>query len=274
MTDETGLLPRDSVPDHPRESWRPPLFQSPNTWLTRAAAVLRRGLDLQAASIWNDLSVLLPSCHGSLLDVGCGAQPYRPLLPSATRYQGIDTSEAQQNFGYEVPDTTYFSGSTWPVPDTSVNTVLATETLEHVLHPLPFLKEAQRCLAPGGRLILTVPFAARWHFIPHDYWRFTPSALRHLLSEAGFTDVTVYARGNELTVAGYKCVTLILTWLLGRTEWSAVGLLKKFLALLLLPGLPVAAFAGQLSLRSRGGNDCLGYTVVATKVPPLCPGAA
>ena len=68
----------------------------------------------------------------------------------------------------------------------SVENVLATETLEHVSRPVRFLAEARRCLSPGGRLMLTVPFAARWHYIPHDYWRFTPSGLRQLLTDAGF----------------------------------------------------------------------------------------
>ena len=72
------------------------------------------------------------------------------------------------------------------------------------------LAEAHRTLRPGGRLLLTVPFAARWHFVPNNYWRFTPSSLRHLLEAAGFGDVAVYARGNAFTVACYKAVALVL----------------------------------------------------------------
>ncbi len=86
------------------------------------------------------------------------------------------------------------------------DTVLCTETLEHVLDPPGFLAEAKRSLRPGGRLILTVPFAARWHYVPFDYWRFTPSGIKHLLSESGFTEIKVYRRGNALTVACYKVI--------------------------------------------------------------------
>ena len=64
--------------------------------------------------------------------------------------------------------------------------------MEHVPEPAGFLAEASRCLRPGGRLLLTVPFAARWHYIPHDYWRFTPSALERLLSAAGFDRIAIY----------------------------------------------------------------------------------
>jgi len=106
------------------------------------------------------------------------AQPYRPLLPPGARYRAIDVAVAGEAFGYDLPDTEYFEGDRWPVDDTSIDVVLATETLEHVPEPKVFLAEARRVLRPGGRIVLTVPFAARWHYIPHDYWRYTPSSLR------------------------------------------------------------------------------------------------
>ncbi len=260
----TNWLPhRDNLIDRQAEAWRPPLFMATNSVRGRCVAVLRRFLDLQAASIWNDLAVLLPTCRGSLLDVGCGAQPYRPLVPSEVVYSAIDTADAQAHFGYQVADTTYFTGEAWPVADASVENVLATETLEHVSRPERFLAEARRCLSPGGRLMLTVPFAARWHFIPYDYWRFTPSGLRQLLKEAGFGEIAVYARGNELTVACYKTETLLLTWLFGAGGFSVGGMFRRVIALLLSPLIVLLACVGQLSLRTRGGDDCLGYTVVA-----------
>src|SRR5205823_816394 len=104
---------------------------------------------------------LLPPRRGTLLDVGCGAQPYRPLLSAEVVYIGLDTADAKGHFGYETPDTRYYAGDTWPVADEEADTVLCTETLEHVREPRPFLAEAYRCLRPGGSLLLTVPFAAR-----------------------------------------------------------------------------------------------------------------
>ena len=78
----------------------------------------------------------------------------------------------------------------------------------------PKLRAASRL---GERLLLTIPFAARWHFIPYDYWRFTPSSLNHLLTAAGFHSVRVYARGNACTVACYKVMTLLLLLLMPQT---------------------------------------------------------
>ena len=41
---------------------------------------------------------------------------------------------------------------------------------------------------PGGELMFTVLFQARFHFIPVDFWRFT-SGLELILAEAEFSDV-------------------------------------------------------------------------------------
>lgn len=217
-------------------------------------------LDLQAASIWRDMRVELASARGDVLDVGAGAQPYRTLLPCDVHYRAIDIAEAGSVFGYDLPDTEHFDGHRWPVVDGSADIVLATETLEHVLEPALFLAEARRVLSKDGRLILTVPFSARWHYIPCDYWRFTPSSLRSMLEAAGFSEVAVYARGNEVTVACSKILALIFMSLArdhGRPATRA-------LATLMLPLAAILAFIGQVSLCNDGGEDCLGWTVVAT----------
>jgi SAM-dependent methyltransferase len=247
------------------EYWRPPLFAARGGRRQRLSAALRRYLDLQAGSIWNDLAGELASACGVVLDVGCGAQPYRELLPPEATYIGIDTAEAKAHFGYEMPDTRYFTGTTWPVADGSVDWILCTETLEHIPEPREFLAEACRCARPGGKLLLTVPFAARWHFIPYDYWRFTPSCLQRLLTEAGFENVAVYARGNALTVACYKDMALILPLLMPQSRSGPAAWGLRLIGLLCLPLLLCLAVVANFSLRGEGGDDCLGYTVVAER---------
>src|SRR5437588_280735 len=78
-----------------------------------------------------------------------------------------------------------------------------------------------------GRLVLTVAFAARWDFVAWDYERFTPSGLDRLLQGAGFRSVEVYARGNELTVACYKVMALILPLLFGAKAGVVGTLLRR-----------------------------------------------
>jgi SAM-dependent methyltransferase len=220
---------------------------------------------LQAGSIWRDLSRLLPECRGVILHVGCGAQPYRGLIHRSAVYRAIDSANAERHFGYRLDDTIYYEGDRWPVADASVNVVLSTETLEHVANPSTFLSEAFRCVKPGGKIILTVPFSARWHYIPYDYWRFTPSGLERLLSIAGFRDVMVLARGNAVTVACYKVMALIVPLLFGQSEKMLDSLVGRAMGIAFLPVLLLLAAIANLSLLARGGADCLGYTAVAVR---------
>ena len=220
-------------------------------------------IDLQAASAWRDLKAPLALSEGVVLDVGAGAQPYRGLLSPLATYRAIDIAEADDKFGYQNADTDYFSGDVWPVASESVDVVLSTETLEHVPDTDLFLAEANRVLRRGGTIVLTVPFSARWHHVPFDYWRFTPTGLQLVLERNGFGDIVVHARGNAVTVAMLKCSALILPLFLspvGRCRW-----LRMCAGLLLSPILAGFVMIGQVSLRAAGGADCLGYTIFAAR---------
>jgi SAM-dependent methyltransferase len=245
------------------ELFKPPVFRPNRSRSDELIAALRRFLDLQAGSAWRDLRAELATASGTLLDVGCGAQVFRSLLPPSVTYRGIDTKDAKDRFGYEVPDTHYFEGDDWQVPAASIDLVLCTEVLEHIDAPLPFLHKLLAVLRPGGRLLLTVPFAARWHFIPYDYWRYTPSSLRLLLTEAGFDHIRVTARGNPITVACYKAMALLLILLFDTQGGPLRRTARRVLGFVLLPVLGLLGLIGTISLRFDWGDDCLGYTVSA-----------
>ncbi|HYN81591.1 MAG TPA: class I SAM-dependent methyltransferase [Gemmatimonadaceae bacterium] len=245
------------------EHWRPPPIGHSATRQQRIFAGIQRFVDLQYGSITNDLTHELRSAHGTVLDVGCGGQPFRSLLPTGVNYVGIDIVDARERFGYMQPDTISFSGNVWPVETGSVDLVLCTETLEHVIDPDVFLSEAHRCLKQGGRLVLTVPFAARWHFIPYDYWRFTPSGMRHLLSKAGFDEIRVLGRGNSLTVACYKVMTLYLAAAWPYRKGFFRRIFSALVAIVFSPLFLLLAVVGNFSLRWDGANDYLGLTVTA-----------
>jgi SAM-dependent methyltransferase len=255
---------RENLAMRTSERWQPPSFIPVDTPRAVAAAALRRFFDLPAGSIWRDLKPVLSEAAGTLVDVGCGAQPYRGLLRAGTTYIGLDTADAQDHFGYDMPDVRIIPpDGRWPVDDGAADEVLATETLEHVPDPAAFLAEASRVLRADGRLIMTVPFAARWHYIPHDYWRFTPASLSMLMERAGFTDVVVNGRGNAVTVACYKLIGLLLALTIPQAETGKPRL--RLTALPLAPLVVVLALVGNRTLRQPAGEDTLGYTVYARK---------
>jgi SAM-dependent methyltransferase len=259
-------LPREDLSRRNREGFRPPPHERAQTGIARIRAGMRRFADLQFGSIWHDLAALLPRVRGTLVDVGSGAQPFRDLIHADVRYIAVDIADAETQFGYRTPDTRYFDGSVLPVADKASDAVLCTETLEHVPDTVPFVRELARILAPGGQLILTVPFAARWHFVPHDYWRFTPAALTKLLCAADFQDVRIYARGGALTVAAYKVLGYVLLLLAGHGHHGIAAMVWRLVGICLLPIAVMAVLLGNLGLRFPGSaEDTLGYTVLARK---------
>jgi SAM-dependent methyltransferase len=262
-------LSREDLSGRDREGFKPPQLERAQGKLAGLRQLLRRFADLQFGSVWRDLAALLPEVRGTLADVGCGAQPFRDLLSPDVQYIGVDIAGAEEQFGYRVSDIRQIRGANLPLADGEVNTVLCTETLEHVREPRPFLREIARALAPQGRLILTVPFAARWHFIPHDYWRYTPSGLSYLLAEAGFCEVRIYARGGALAVAAYKVLGLVLLMLAGHGCRGLAAVPWRALGVCLTPLAAVAMLAGNLGIRYPGpAEDTLGYTVLACRQAP------
>lgn len=261
-----ATLGRKNLVDRAREDWRPPPLAADSGKASSWGARLRRFFDLQAGSIWRDVEQLLQDSYGKVIDVGCGGQPYRSLLPDTVEYVGIDIADATRNFGYAATDTVYFAGEEWPEQTENADFVLCTEVLEHVPEPADFLARAYGALRPGGRVVCTVPFAARWHFIPFDYWRFTPSGLKRLFESAGFRDVQIWARGNALTVACYKAMALFLPLLFPQTDSAAAAWARRLSVAPLAPFFVLLAAVANISLAFDGGDDCLGYSVLAERI--------
>jgi hypothetical protein len=78
----------------------------------------------------------------------------------------------------------------------------------------------------------------------------------------------VYARGNAYTVACYKVMTLLLLLLMPQAVSKFSGVLLRLVGLVSLPLFVLLALVANLSLRGSGGDDCLGYTVLAVRAGP------
>ncbi len=86
-----------------------------------------------------------------------------------------------------------------PFADASFETVLCAETLEHLRAPAATVAEMHRVLRPGGRVVVTVPFAFRVHGDPNDFQRYTANGLRELF--AAFDSVErVQSQGGPWSV--------------------------------------------------------------------------
>ena len=202
---------------------------------------------------------------GVILDVGCGNSPYKSLLPKNLKYIGLDYNMAQENFDYKKPeDVILYDGKDFPFENNSFDYLYHTETLEHIKAPAYFLKECNRVLKDNGTMFFSVPFQARYYYIPFDYYRYTPASLEMLLEEAGFDNIKIIERGSDITVAAYKIVSVFHRMLLDR---GVKGLINKTLAILFSPVYLIFLLIAHISLIFNLGSkdDCLGYSVISKK---------
>lgn len=118
----------------------------------------------------------------TVLDIGGGFQPYRPLLDNrVTRYIAIDSIRAA--LVDVVAD-----GEALPFAPEAFDLVIATQVMEYFREPSLAIKQIHAVLKPGGVLLATVAACAP-RFVENERWRFTGPGLRTLLSE--FADVEI-----------------------------------------------------------------------------------
>jgi len=141
----------------------------------------------------------LPHAKGVLLDYGCGGQPYKQFFKDrVTRYISADVAAAEGT----VLDIELSPNQHLPLPDESVDTILSTQTLEHIRDVGFYLGECARLLKSKGVLILTAPMQWRHHEVPYDFLRFTRYGLMDLLESNGFVTKSITACGGVYALIG------------------------------------------------------------------------
>jgi SAM-dependent methyltransferase len=215
------------------------------------------------------LRQVAPCARGLLLDVGCGQRPFEPLFRDrVTRYVGLDWPTSDERARPDVVG----DALALPVRSGTVDTVLATELMEHLPSPDTFLSEIARALRRPGSLILTVPFMEPLHEEPRDFFRFTPHGLRAVLERNGFRVEQILAKGGWWSVVVGSFVNQTLyDWANpegpdGRRPNHALALA------LVLPLCSLAQLCGYLLDRVfRSRRYTLGYVVLASigDAPPV-----
>lgn len=151
---------------------------------------------------------LATRAQGDVLDIGCADGAIRNALPGLRSYLGLDYPGTALGLYGTRPDVLGDAASL-PFSDARFDTVMLLDVLEHLARPELALAEARRVLRPGGRLLVTVPFAYPLHDMPHDYQRFTAPGLRHRLAGAGLEDATIDEAGGGIEAAALEgCLAL------------------------------------------------------------------
>lgn len=150
------------------------------------------------SSIFKAIKSASPRFKGDLLDAGCGQMPYREFLQNNSeiiKYVGLDI-EAAIKYNEAVKPDLSWDGINMPIKDSSYDTVIATEVLEHCPDPMAYLAEVYRVLKPGGVFFFTVPFLWPLHEVPHDAYRYTPFTLERMFKQTGFKEIDIKSLGG------------------------------------------------------------------------------
>ena len=152
---------------------------------------------------FNDYSIVeylkknLNAFSGNVIDIGCGKMKHKNLILSnknVKKYTGLDLDEGK--FEYKSKADIYWDGIKIPLNDNSVDGAILFEVIEHCPDPSIVIKEAFRILKSGSSILFSTPFLYHFHGLPHDYSRPTPSLLKQLFLNAGFSSVNIESGGK------------------------------------------------------------------------------
>lgn len=104
---------------------------------------------------------------GNVLDMGFAALP-NPFLKDAV---GVDIDLpplSPQNYSQVIKSD--LSKDPLPLPSNSFENVIAGDVIEHLENPSHFLREINKVLKKGGRLILSTPHANEWWTTLHNWF--------------------------------------------------------------------------------------------------------
>jgi 2-polyprenyl-3-methyl-5-hydroxy-6-metoxy-1,4-benzoquinol methylase len=111
---------------------------------------------------------MLPKSSGRqkirVLDLGCGNGCLANLLAQqGYEVVGVEESASGVDIAQKAfPDCDFIKGSIYDLPPSITNNafdvVISVEVIEHLYYPKELVKAAEKCLRPGGQLILTTPY--------------------------------------------------------------------------------------------------------------------
>ena len=118
------------------------------------------------------------SVDGTVLDLGCGASPFRRFFPRARQFLRIDRSN-------DDPEEIIADASALPLPDASVDCVILSQVIGDVADLPALFREIGRVLVPGGSILVYETTSYPQHDLPHDCWRVLPGGLEWAAGQAG-----------------------------------------------------------------------------------------
>lgn len=128
-------------------------IDSPETTARRIELIRQKPFLRRIYEEWyRSIAAELPACDGQVLELGTGAGFMKETIP------GLVTSDVFPIPGVDL----ILSAEQLPFPDDSLRAIVMTNVFHHFAAPRTFLDEADRCVRPGGRVIMLEPWNTAW----------------------------------------------------------------------------------------------------------------
>jgi SAM-dependent methyltransferase len=193
---------------------------------------------------------------GKLLDLGCGKVPlyiaYRDCVTENICVDWENTLHKNEYLDFECDLTKRL-----PFKDREFDTIVLSDVLEHIPQPEHLWNEMSRVIAPGGRIIMNVPFYYWLHEHPHDYYRYTEFGLRRFVERSGMSLLQLSSIGGApeimADIFGKNCIRIpkIGRSLAMFTQWLTLFIIRTKL--------------GKRVSEATKDNFPLGYFLIAEK---------
>ena len=196
---------------------------------------------------------------GNLLDIGCGNKPYENKLQhKISKYTGVDIIQSSDNkVDYLCP------ANKIPLENSLFETVISTQTIEHVEDHQGLVNEAYRLLKPNGIFIVSGPMYWPLHEEPYDFFRFTKHGFKYILEKAGFEILEIKSNGGKWSVAGQAFLHALLPSVYNIKGLKGIFLRKSFQLFGGIKG--VNTFFQKIDDEINDNSNTMNYVVVAKK---------
>jgi len=128
-------------------------IDSPTTTSLRKAIIQENGFLLRLYQEWYTfLASVLPASPGRILELGSGAGFFKDFVPGLIKTEIFTCSHIDL----------VLDGCNLPFSDSALAGIAMTNVLHHISRPQQFLKEAARCVRPGGIMAMIEPWVSPW----------------------------------------------------------------------------------------------------------------
>jgi|WetSurMetagenome_2_1015567.scaffolds.fasta_scaffold119153_2 SAM-dependent methyltransferase len=197
--------------------------------------------------------------NGKLLDIGCGNKPYAKLINDLVEeYIGCDVVQSSEKTVDIICEATDIQ-----LQSESFNTIISTQTIEHVAEHQQLVNEAYRLLKYDGFFIVSGPMYWPLHEEPYDFFRFTKHGFKYILNKAGFTIYEERSNGGKWALCGQSLIHALypdlntqssLNWKVLRHALNILGGIKF-----------INRFFSKMDEKYLDTSSTMNYVIVARK---------